>query len=94
MLPAGPVPPNPLELLSRASFAALLAKAQSEYDVILIDTPPARPSTPTRSAWRSAPATRCSSRASDQTRVADTERAVRELTDASARIVGTLMNAF
>src|SRR5437762_5213492 len=41
VLPAGPVPPNPLELLSRASFAALLGKAQSEYDVILIDTPPA-----------------------------------------------------
>jgi Mrp family chromosome partitioning ATPase len=32
--------PNPLELLSRASFAALLAKAQCEYDIIIIDTPP------------------------------------------------------
>ena len=41
VLPAGPVPPNPLELLSRPSFAALLAKAQAEYDVVLIDTPPA-----------------------------------------------------
>src|SRR3954466_8745770 len=40
VLPAGPVPPNPLELLSRASFAALLAKAQLEYDTVLIDTPP------------------------------------------------------
>src|SRR6185295_1009223 len=40
VLPAGPVPPNPLELLSRASFAALLAKAQCEYDIIIIDTPP------------------------------------------------------
>ena len=38
VLPAGPVPPNPLELLSRASFAALLGKAQSEFDVVLIDT--------------------------------------------------------
>src|ERR671919_1456424 len=28
VLAAGPLPPNPLELLSRASFAALLAKAQ------------------------------------------------------------------
>src|SRR5204863_100999 len=41
VLPAGPVPPNPLELLSRGSFAALLGRAQAEYDVILIDTPPA-----------------------------------------------------
>jgi len=37
VLPAGPVPPNPLELLSRGSFAALLGKAQAEYDVILMD---------------------------------------------------------
>ena len=41
VLPAGPVPPNPLELLSRASFAALLAKAQLEYDTVIIDTPAA-----------------------------------------------------
>jgi hypothetical protein len=30
----------------------------------------------------------------DQTKLADTERVVRDLTDASGRIVGTLMNAF
>jgi Mrp family chromosome partitioning ATPase len=30
----------------------------------------------------------------DQTRLDDTERAVRQLSDASARIVGTLMNAY
>src|SRR5215213_8665888 len=40
VLPAGPLPPNPLELLSRAGFAALLSKAQAEYDLVLIDTPP------------------------------------------------------
>src|SRR5829696_4407069 len=40
VLPAGPLPPNPLELLSRGGFAALISKAQAEYDMILIDTPP------------------------------------------------------
>jgi len=30
----------------------------------------------------------------DITRVEDTERAVKEISDASARIVGTLMNAY
>src|SRR5438552_1843339 len=39
VLPSGPVPPNPLELLSRPGFATLIAKAQAEFDVILIDTP-------------------------------------------------------
>src|SRR5256886_490307 len=32
VLPAGPIPPNPLELLSRGGFAALLNRAETEYD--------------------------------------------------------------
>src|SRR5215210_1440820 len=93
VLPAGPVPPNPLELLSRPSFAALLAKAQQEYDVILIDTPPACDYSDAQSiAFRAGDVLLVSRR--DVTRVEDTERAVKELSDASARIVGTLMNAF
>lgn len=39
VLPAGPVPPNPLELLSRPSFDELLAHVRASYDVVLIDTP-------------------------------------------------------
>jgi receptor protein-tyrosine kinase len=93
VLPAGPLPPNPLELLSRASFAAVLAKAQSEYDVVLIDTPPAA---------EYADAQCIAYRARDvllvtrqhHSRIAHTEAAVRELSDASARIVGTVMNGF
>lgn len=39
VLPAGPVPPNPLELLSRPSFDELLSHVRASYDVVLIDTP-------------------------------------------------------
>lgn len=93
VLPAGPVPPNPLELLSRASFAALLAKAQCEYDTILIDTPP---------LMEYADAQCVAFRAGDvllvtrehHSRMAQAERAARAVSDASARIVGTLMNAY
>ena len=92
VLPAGPLPPNPLELLSRGSFGALLAKAQSEYDIVLIDTPPATEYSDAQCvAYRAGDALLVSRQ--DHTRVADTERAVREVSDASARIVGTLMNA-
>src|SRR6185369_3177222 len=93
VLPAGPLPPNPLELLSRATFGALLAKAQSEYDIVLIDTPPATEYSDAQCiAYRAGDALLVSRQ--DQTRVVDTERAVREISDASARIVGTLMNAY
>src|SRR5688572_16783309 len=93
VLPAGPLPPNPLELLSRGSFAALLAKAQSEFDMILIDTPPVTEYADACAiTFRAGDALMISRK--DQTRVADTEQAMRELADASARVVGTLMNAY
>jgi chain length determinant protein tyrosine kinase EpsG len=93
VLPAGPIPPNPLELLSRGSFAALLGRAQSEYDVVIIDTPPATEYTDAQTiAFRAGDVLLVSRK--DETRVSDTERTVRDVSDASARIVGTLMNAF
>jgi chain length determinant protein tyrosine kinase EpsG len=39
VLPAGAVPPNPQELLSRPGFARLIQALRASYDVILIDTP-------------------------------------------------------
>ncbi len=41
ILPAGPIPPNPQELLGRAQFAELLAKLRGQFDTIIIDTPAA-----------------------------------------------------
>ena len=93
VLPSGPLPPNPLELLSRGGFAGLLAKAQSEYDVIILDTPPVTEySDAPAITFRAGDALLISRK--DHTRLADTERAMRELSDASARVVGTLMNSY
>jgi chain length determinant protein tyrosine kinase EpsG len=39
VLPAGAVPPNPQELLSRPGFARLLQALRASYEVILVDTP-------------------------------------------------------
>jgi len=41
LLPAGTVPPNPQELLSRPLFGELLHQLDARVDVILIDAPPA-----------------------------------------------------
>ena len=39
VLPAGPTPPNPLELLNRLNFDEFMLQAKSSYDVIIVDTP-------------------------------------------------------
>jgi len=40
VLPAGIIPPNPLELLSSTRFAKVLEALEERYDRIVIDTPP------------------------------------------------------
>lgn len=40
VVPAGPIPPNPSELLGHDRMTELLSEARKNYDVILIDTPP------------------------------------------------------
>jgi polysaccharide biosynthesis transport protein len=41
VLPAGPLPPNPAELIESKRMQDLLAWAEREYDHVVIDTPPA-----------------------------------------------------
>jgi receptor protein-tyrosine kinase len=41
VLTAGPLPPNPQELLGRPALTTLLTQLNQNFDVILIDTPPA-----------------------------------------------------
>lgn len=45
VLSAGPIPPNPAELLASAAMGDLLAWARREYDFVIVDTPPVVPVT-------------------------------------------------
>lgn len=40
LLPSGPPPPSPAELLSSPRMAALLEQAAAHYDVVVVDSPP------------------------------------------------------
>lgn len=40
-IPAGPTPPNPSELLLNGAFENLLNSLKKEYDLVMLDTPPA-----------------------------------------------------
>ena len=40
VLPSGPIPPNPTQLLSSKTFATFLEEMKKSYDIIIFDTPP------------------------------------------------------
>ena len=40
VLPVGPLPPNPSEVLSSPPLSELLAKVREEFDYVLLDSPP------------------------------------------------------
>lgn len=40
VLPVGPLPPNPAEMLSSRRFAQFLASVREQFDYVLIDAPP------------------------------------------------------
>lgn len=40
LIPCGPIPPNPSELLHTENFRKFLADAKSQYDHVVFDTPP------------------------------------------------------
>ncbi|MDI3257136.1 MAG: CpsD/CapB family tyrosine-protein kinase [Kyrpidia sp.] len=43
VLTSGPLPPNPAELLASARMRALLERAEEEYDLVILDSPPILP---------------------------------------------------
>ncbi|MGE5616233.1 MAG: chain length determinant protein tyrosine kinase EpsG [Bacillota bacterium] len=93
VLPAGPLPPNAQELLSRLTFTTLVKDMQSLYDVVIIDTPPAQ-----RYADAQAVAYRAGSAIvvarKDHTSVNATSRVVHDLAGTGARVVGTVINSY
>jgi receptor protein-tyrosine kinase len=93
VLPAGPLPPNPQELLSRPAFGALLTELQSLYDVVILDTPPAAQYADVQSiVFRARDAIVVARK--NHTAVASTNKVVHELTATGARVVGTVINDY
>src|SRR6195256_4091054 len=93
LLPAGAPPPNPQELLSRPALGAFLQEMRNEFDIILLDTPPAKLCADAQNvAFRAGSAMMLARK--DHTRFADTTSVIREFSDAGVRVVGTVFNVF
>lgn len=91
LLPCGPLPPNPSELLNSEAFAALLQKLASEYDRVVLDSPPVMPVTDARILGALCDVTVLVLRAERSTRKAS-EQARDGLLSVGARILGVLVN--
>ena len=93
VLTAGAVPPNPAELLSRATLPILLEDCAKRYDVILIDTPPAGMNADALTvATRSAGALLVLRQ--NHTRLAAAAAHKAQMSAAGATLVGTVLNQF
>lgn len=91
VLPAGPMPPNPDDLLARATLGQLLRRLEREFDVILIDT----------SAWEEGGAARAISAAAGaavqlvqagRTGASEARVLAQEIAGSGGHLLGVVMN--
>lgn len=93
VLTAGSAPPNPQELLSRPSFASLLEELGHRYDVIIIDSPAYEDGADAQAIAVRARGALVIAR-NDRSYVGDLRELCENLRQATAAIVGVVMNAF
>jgi capsular exopolysaccharide synthesis family protein len=91
VLPAGPVPPNPAELLNDTRTRDIFARLRKQFDLVLIDSPPVLPVTDAAILSQHADATLILA-AAGQTRRADLHRAAEKLSQVGATILGIVLN--
>ncbi len=91
VLPAGPTPPNPLELLNRLNFDEFMIQAKSAYDVVIVDTPAMTNGEDAAMIAVRTGAALAIARAGS-TRVAAYSDLVQGLMDAGVAVVGSVLN--
>jgi succinoglycan biosynthesis transport protein ExoP len=91
ILPCGPMPPNPAELLHTERFRDILAQCRKLYDRVVLDSPPLAPVTDPAIIGSITDGVVLVLRAGHTTREA-TQYARRQLGDAGARILGLVVN--
>lgn len=90
VLPSGPPPPNPEELLGRATFDRILEQSMSTFDVVLIDTPALESGADATMLARFAGAALAVAR-TNMTRTADFQSLIDHMTDSDVKVVGSVL---
>jgi protein-tyrosine kinase len=93
ILCAGAIPPNPLELLSRKSFAQLIQQVKSHFDIVLIDTSPAIASSDAQTVVAHCSGAMLVSRL-NKTKLSDLTEVKNQISITGAQMVGGVINQF
>jgi capsular exopolysaccharide synthesis family protein len=91
VLPCGPVPANPAELLNSTAFGKLLEELSGRYDFVVLDSPPVLPVTDARIVAAYCDVTLLVLRAGKSSR-RQAEQAHSALLSVGARVLGGVMN--
>jgi len=91
ILTSGPLPPNPAELLGSQKMKKILEQLKDEYDVVVIDSPPVIPVTDA-ALLASIVDGVVLVLSQGQTRIDMAQKAVEQLKNVGARILGTVLN--
>ncbi len=91
VLPAGPTPPNPLELVERPAFGLLMRELCKKFDHVIVDTPAS-----ILGADASVVATRCGAgllvARKNASRIGGLQDLLASITDTRVKLAGVVMN--
>ncbi len=91
LLPCGPQPPNPAEILLTKKFEDLLAELENRYDYVLLDSPPLMAVTDGVILARRSDGVLLVTQAG-KTRIDEAKQSARLLRDVDATILGVILN--
>lgn len=90
ILPSGPTPPNPQELLSRPAFRRILEQSTSTFNIVIIDSPASELGVDTTLLARAAGAALMVAR-TNLTKMRMFNETVTLVTDTGAQVVGSVL---
>ncbi|ASK62276.1 capsular biosynthesis protein [Virgibacillus phasianinus] len=91
LIPCGPIPPNPSELLASKKMQSTIQAASEVYDIIIFDTPPVLAVTDAQILANICDGSVLVIKSKD-TEVEAAKKAIETLEQANARILGTILN--
>ena len=91
LLPAGAVPPNPLELVQRPAFGLLISELLSKFDFVVVDTPANAHGADARVIAAKCGAALVMGR-KDKSRMAPMDKLLKSLGKSAVKVAGVVMN--